>query len=296
MDDQDKKEEEKDDTKIIHFPELEKRDTVAKSLKAAREKREKEEHEAREKSAREQQRRANTYYSADTEKNPHPAMLRARSTLNDAKKSGAKEPFVNWDKVPPFTRVILGLIIVVHIAMAFLIDQSTRLELTYTFSLVPARFTGELPWEAVFFLTPITSLLIHGSWFHLGMNGAMMLITGVFFERQFGAKSTLMVFIACGIAGHLACIGLNPYAQSAIIGASGAINGLFALTFMLMIHQGMMGPVLQAEGPKRFIFLWLAIIVGVGLLSENISWQSHLGGFLCGIGIFYLWKQGKIKL
>jgi len=292
MDDQD---ENKNDTKIIHFPELEKRNTVAKSLKNARKKREKEERETREDFAREQQRRANIYYSEDTEKDPHPAMLRARNTLKDAKKSSAKEPFVNWEKVPPFTRVILGFIIIVHIAMAFL-DQSTRLELTYAFSFIPARFTGELPWETVFFLTPITSIMIHGGWFHLGMNAAMMLITGVFFERQFGAKSTFIVFIICGIAGHLACIGLNPYAQSAIIGASGAINGLFALTFMLMIHQGMMGPVLQAEGPKRFILLWLAIIVGVGLLSENISWQSHLGGFLCGIGIFYLWKKGKIKL
>lgn len=303
MDDQDKdtgKEETSDktkrDSKIIYFPEFEKRDEVAKSLKKSKEKREKEEREQREKHARAQQRRANTYYSEDTEKNPHPAMIRARDTLSGAKKGSVKEPFINWEKVPPFTRTIIALMLITHIVTALLIDESTRLEIQYSFSLIPARFTGELPWDPLFLLTPITSLLLHGGWFHVAMNSAMMLITGVFFERQFGAKSTLMVFIICGIAGHLACIGLNPYSQSAIIGASGAINGLFALTFMLMISQGMMGPVLQAQGPRRFILLWLAVIVGVGLLGENISWQSHLGGFLCGIAIFYLWQKGKIRL
>lgn len=286
----------KSDSKIIYFPDLDRRDDIAKSLKKAKEEREQKARLHNENIAKEQQKRANIYRSEYANKNPHPAIIRARNTLGDARKSTTKEPFINWQKIPIFTRAIIALMLLVHIGVTFLADDLTRLNIFFNFSLTPARFTGNVPWDMLYAFSPMTSLFLHSGWFHLGMNAVMMLITGVFFERQFGAKSTLIVFIVCGIAGHLGCIAINPYSEASVIGASGAINGLFALTFMLMIYQGLMGPILQTRGPGRFILLWLAIIISVGLLSENISWQSHLGGFLAGVAIFYLWKNKKIRL
>lgn len=269
------------DDKIIYFPELEKRQKI--KVKQARKDKEKQK----------KQKAADRYRRQDTETYGERA-----STLGRQAQGGRseKQAFINWDRIPIFTRTMFFMIVGVHVVLALFISQAEQLHVIAKYGFTPAFYTGVVPWNWSAAFAPFASLILHGSWAHLAVNSMMIIISGVFFERQFGARSAAAVFLICGFAGHLVYFAFDPFSVTPVVGASGAINGLFALTFMLMIEQGLMGPVLQKKGPVRFILLWLAMILLTGSLSANTSWQSHLGGFLSGVGLFYLWKFKKIKL
>ncbi len=261
-----------DNDKIIHFPKMKKR--VDKDAKKAKQSQ----------TALEDKYRAE-YRAA-----------RAKELSGAARKSaGGKTPFINWDKIPPFTRAAMGIFLLVQIILSFAISTSDKVAIIYYFGFVPAMYTGGVEWSWSALISPFTTLIIHSGWMHLGFNMVMMMAMGVFFEREFGAKRTAIFFLLSGMAGNAAYLLLDFGSTVPVIGASGAISGLFAVTFTLMIERGMLGPDLQKRGALPFILLWSTIIIALGLLSNDTSWQSHIGGFLGGVGIFHLWKKGVLR-
>ena len=112
-----------------------------------------------------------------------------------------KEPFFNFGLIPLFTRAVLLIFFIVQIGM-MLAPEELRTQIVYTFGFVPAYFTGVLkpfPYGAA--LSPITHIFIHGGWMHLAFNSVMAVSLGVFFEREFGTRRTIIFFFVCGIAG-----------------------------------------------------------------------------------------------
>lgn len=199
-------------------------------------------------------------------------------------------PFFNAGKIPLFTRIMIALFVAVHLPLYLLVDPVARYEIFTSWGFVPGAFTGKTPWAWHTLLTPLTHIFIHGSWMHLLLNGTMMLVMGMFTENVFGPRRMLFFFFVCGILGAAFYFLLNPFSAAPVIGASGGISGLFAMTFLLMRERGMMGPV-GRRGVWPFVLLWMAVIVGMGLLGGDIAWQAHLGGFLSGLGLFYLIKK-----
>ncbi len=271
-----------DDKKIIHFPKMDKR----KSLKKAKKHADKEDKKAR-----------NTRHALETKYRAEYRYAKTKEHSNAARNgaSGGKVPFINWDKIPPFTRWTMATFLIVHLIMSFAIDPADKISIIYYFGFVPAMYSGGVEWSWSALIAPFTTLIIHSSWMHLGFNMAMMLAMGVFFEREFGAKRIAIFFILCGIAGNLAYLLLDFGSTVPVIGASGAISGLFAVTFMIMIERGLMGAEMQKRGALPFILLWSTIIIALGLMSSDTSWQSHIGGFLSGAVIFNLWKKGIFR-
>lgn len=277
--------------KVIHFPELEDRARFE-------EKRKREEKHAlkeAEKARKEREKLEEEYRRQYKEDRMAQSRFQANMARTGASKNG-KTPFINWDKIPPFTRFALFLFVGLQIVFSFLLDDAQRFQTLHYFGFSPAFYTGELSWQWSAAIAPITSLLLHSGWMHLLFNGVMMLAMGVFFERQFGAKRTAVFFLLCGFAGHLTYLLFNPFETTPVIGASGAISGLFAVAILIMVEQGLVGPEAQRRGPFPFILLWVTLILFMGLIMPGTSWQSHLGGFLGGIGLFQLWKRGKIRL
>ena len=89
---------------IIHFPELEKRQKQA---------REKQKQEAK---AMKKQGNLEEEY---------------RRLYRMSRKTNAqdKKPFINWDKIPPFTRATVLVFILVHLVTAFILDETQRFTL-----------------------------------------------------------------------------------------------------------------------------------------------------------------------
>lgn len=274
-----------EDKNVIHFPELEKRQRAEKLKKKAAQK-------PKNTKNKDQERLENEY----REQYRKEQATKARMQTNMARNSAAgKQPFINWDKIPPFTRCAIALFFIIHLASTLLLDDAQRIELFMYFGFVPAYYTGAIDWSWSALIAPFTTMIIHGSWMHLLVNSVMMMAMGVFFERQFGARIALIFFIFCGMAGNLAYFILNPDTSAPVVGASGAISGLFAAALLMMNLSGMAGPQAQKRGPFPFILLWITIMISIGMISADTAWQSHLGGFLGGLGLFQLWRKGKVR-
>jgi membrane associated rhomboid family serine protease len=226
---------------------------------------------------------------------PTRAERKKREELRLRATAPKKEPFFNYGRIPLFTRLILLIFVVVQIGI-MLAPEELRTQIVYTFGFVPAYFTGVLkpfPYGAA--LSPITHIFIHGGWMHLAFNSVMAVSLGVFFEREFGTRRTIIFFFVCGIAGAIVYFALNPFSEIPVIGASGSVSGLFGALIMQLGKRGGLGH--KTRGPWPLVGFWIVFMILTGSLSGGgVAWQAHIGGFLAGIGLLYLMQKGKIRL
>lgn len=266
------------DQNILYFPDLEKR------RKEKQKDQKKQDADNAKKKALEEEYRAQ--YRAERA---------SKHSLSAQRSSNGSKSFINWDKVPIFTRIICATLIIIHIVISFILTDAQNMLTIYHFGFTPGVYTGQIPWDMRAIIAPFTSLFLHSGWMHLIFNLVMMIVMGVFFERDFGARRTAVFFVLCGLCGQLACMFISPFSTAPVIGASGAISGLFASAFILMTERGMLGPDAQKRGPLPFIMLWLCIMIGLGLISQDVSWPSHVGGFIGGIGVLHLWRKRILR-
>lgn len=197
--------------------------------------------------------------------------------------------------IPPFTKfTALGFIIIHLLTVLLPAEQYEWLILNLAF--IPARFTGTLEWNALAVLTPVTSLYLHLDFMHLAMNSFMMLIMGMFFETSFGARRSLLFFMICGLSGNLAFFLLNPGLIAPVMGASGAIDGFFAVFLIINWTRLPLPPHIRKRGYAPVMLFWIGLTLLSGFLFPGTAWEAHLGGLLTGWGILELWKRGKIHI
>ena len=119
----------------------------------------------------------------------------------------------------------------------------------------------------------VSSMFVHVSWIHLGMNMLSLWWIGVPVEARLGRTRYLLTYFTCGIAGSAASYAsLQPYGSS--LGASGAIFGLLGVLAVLAYRERLnMQPVITV------IVLNLAFSFSV----SGISWEAHVGGLVAGL-------------
>ena len=204
------------------------------------------------------------------------------------KKSKAnREPFFKFGNVPPFSKYLVAAIVAVHIVLSLLLDDSTYPQVLYFLGFIPGKYTGGFDWDLGALVSPLAHVLIHGSWMHLLFNAIMGLVLGMYFEKMFGTRSTVKFFIACSLAGALAFFIVHPFSPIPVVGASGAISGLFGALIYLTITQNAYHPMTQKfgkYGPWPILIFWGLFIVVPGLLmgGASMAWEAHLGGYICG--------------
>ena len=148
------------------------------------------------------------------------------------------------------------------------------------FGLTPVLFLRQ-PW------TVLTSMFLHGGWWHIFANMFTLYFFGTNLSRLVGERKFLLVYFAGGLLGGIFYILLEqPFTPA--VGASGAIFSIAgALTVM-------------APNVKVFIFpfpvpipLWVAVIGGFLVLSffPHVAWQAHLGGLIFGLIAGYSFRK-----
>lgn len=137
---------------------------------------------------------------------------------------------------------------------------------TGTLAYVPA-YTELQPWRVV------TTALVHAALpFHLLFNMLALFVVGRALEPLIGRGRFLALYLLSAIAGSLAVLLLgNPFGS--VIGASGAVFGLFA-AYIVIVRRlgGNVTPMLAIVG----INLVLGFFIG------GVSWQAHVGGLVGG--------------
>lgn len=162
----------------------------------------------------------------------------------------------------PATMSLLAVILVVYVGQWLSGGLATSLLLYW-----PPLTLSE-PWRM------LTALFVHSerSLFHILFNGYSLWVLGMVLERLLGARRFLALFFTAGVGGSLAVLWLAP--TQAVIGASGAIFGLFGALLVIQRNFG-------GTNPQLLIVLVLNLVLG--FVVPGISWQAHIGGLIVGI-------------
>lgn len=203
-----------------------------------------------------------------------------------------REPFIN---LPPLTKILVGAMIFIHVGLQLAAHLGLPQILMFAYdelSFIPARFSGVAPTHIWTYATPITYAFLHGGWLHLALNSLMLLALCAGYEKQEGASRTLCVFLSTSVFAIFLQFCFAPTSTIPIVGASGGISGLFgALIAMLYLtgRFGNQGSLLRAV----IVFILISVVIGLvgGPGGAMVAWIAHIGGFLSGIGLTFLWHR-----
>lgn len=125
----------------------------------------------------------------------------------------------------------------------------------------------------------ITSAFLHSQGFilHIVLNMYMLWIFGQALEPLLGRIRFLAVYLISAVGGSVGYLLLTPLIPEGgpvgVVGASGAIFGLFGAMLVVQRHR-------RAETKQ----LWVLIAINgvIGFMVPQIAWQAHLGGLIAG--------------
>jgi membrane associated rhomboid family serine protease len=169
---------------------------------------------------------------------------------------------------PLVTFLIIGLCALVYVLQWLVPDDGVYQELAYA----PA-FTDIEPWRM------LTSAFLHSQGFilHIVLNMYTLWIFGQALEPLLGRIRFLAVYLLSAIGGSVGFLLLTPVypvgGPVGVVGASGAIFGLFGAMLVVQRHRG---------GDTRQLWVLIAINGVIGFMVPQIAWQAHLGGLVTG--------------
>ena len=131
----------------------------------------------------------------------------------------------------------------------------------------------------------LTSVFLHGGILHLALNCYGFLFGSSYVQWVYGQRKYATIFFVSGICASLASI--LWYENSASVGASGAIFGLFGA------HTAMLMQKLLPDHVRKPMLSNMAFYLGINLvwgMQGGIDNAAHGGGYLSGflLGWFYL--------
>ncbi|MGH7925106.1 MAG: rhomboid family intramembrane serine protease [Candidatus Binatus sp.] len=148
-------------------------------------------------------------------------------------------------------------------------------------------------------MTTVTSMFVHGGFWHIAGNMLYLLIFGAAVEYRMGASRYLVFYFAAGIAGALATVWIAPASTVPVIGASGAIAGVLGAYF-IFYPRGRILTILPIfifiqfiEIPAViYLLFWFAVQLYAGLeeggragAMGGVAWWAHVGGFMFGVAL-----------
>ncbi|MCE0555824.1 rhomboid family intramembrane serine protease [Motilimonas sp. E26] len=189
---------------------------------------------------------------------------------------------VEYNIKPRNFPIVTVSLIVLNLCIFFVTLSGVIDEETLSKSLVmdPIYF-ADAPW------TLISYQFLHGSWLHILGNMYFLYVIGDNLEDALGKTTYLLLYLFFGIVGGLAFYAIHLGEMAPMVGASGAIAGLFGVYLMLFkkAKLSFMFIVYQARLPAWAYFLiWLGInVYGFVASSEGVAWSAHIGGFIAGL-------------
>jgi membrane associated rhomboid family serine protease len=150
-------------------------------------------------------------------------------------------------------------------------------------------------------------MFAHGSFFHVFLNcAALMALSGPLVARLGDPPLSwgryIYLYLGSGLAGAALFLALNH--SAAMLGASGAIFGIFGALARVHPHHGTLVPVkshrtwlLAKAFVRDHLFMFGVLVLSAFILgkSASIAWQAHLGGLLFGVfaASFFLEKRAQ---
>jgi membrane associated rhomboid family serine protease len=164
--------------------------------------------------------------------------------------------------------------------------------------------------EPINWLTPITSMFLHGSWGHIIGNSLFLWVFGNNIEDSMGPWRFLGFYLLCGLMAVGVHIATEPGSPVPTVGASGAISGIMGaylvlyprarvniLFFFLIFIRVVPVP---AWAALLWWFGW-QVVSGLPQLSSmrpdvsgGVAVWAHIGGFVAGVLLVKLFENSEL--
>jgi membrane associated rhomboid family serine protease len=172
---------------------------------------------------------------------------------------------------PVVTLALIGACVVV-----FLLQMVPGSDITRRFAFAPVLADVE-PWRF------LTSAFLHSTGFlpHIAFNMLVLYQVGPYLEERLGRLRFLALYLVSAAGGSVGFLALadptNPFSWNAgVVGASGAVFGLFGALVLVQRHLG---------GTSQGLLVMIGLNFFLGFVIPNVAWQGHLGGLLTGAAL-----------
>jgi membrane associated rhomboid family serine protease len=145
-------------------------------------------------------------------------------------------------------------------------------------------------------LSPLTSMFMHGSWFHIIGNMWFLWVFGNNIEDCMGRGRFVGFYLLCGLIAAAAQVLSSPASPIPMVGASGAISGVMGAYLVLfprvrvhtLIFLGIF--ITRVALPAWIMLLYWVFLQFLGTLPAlggadaggGVAFMAHLGGFFAG--------------
>jgi len=209
---------------------------------------------------------------------------------------------------PIVTYLVIGLCVG---AFFWQLGQDERAVL-YTYGMIPARLFGLWHLRSAYQVVPawttlVTSMFLHGGWFHLIGNMLFLWIFGNNIEDVLGHGRFLFFYLCCGVVAALTQAFSSYAAHVPMVGASGAIAGVLGAYLLLY------------PSANVHVFVWIVIffriinipawiLLGLWFAAQllsglarspgtpGVAFWAHVGGFVTGIIFVILLRPRSLAL
>ncbi|MBI4537579.1 MAG: rhomboid family intramembrane serine protease [candidate division NC10 bacterium] len=207
--------------------------------------------------------------------------------------------------LPVVTWCIIGINAYVFLK-SFLLGPWASQRVILYYGLIPCGLTGNCEVIGRAFsgeVTILTSMFVHGGFFHFAGNMLYLWIFGNNVEDSMGKVRFAVFYLLCGLAAALAQTVVNPASRIPMVGASGAISGVLGAYLLLfpdarvltLIPLGFFTQLVEI--PALIVLgFWILVQLFNGLLTFDfagggVAWFAHIGGFFGGMALIGLFKQ-----
>src|SRR5215207_4160030 len=185
--------------------------------------------------------------------------------------------------------------------------------------LIPGEFLGLVPQGATVpmgnqtvcmlgdeqtWFTPLTSMFLHGGWFHLIGNMWFLWVFGNNVEDSMGRIRYFFFYTICGLAAAASQTLVNPGSAIPMVGASGAISGVMGAYVVLYpkvrVHMlVILGIFITRIVVPAYLMLgyWFLLqLVGGGLATGEggVAFWAHAGGFVTGAVLISMFRDPEL--
>jgi membrane associated rhomboid family serine protease len=221
---------------------------------------------------------------------------------------------------PIVTLLLIGANVVFWVAVQGMGAEPNLSRSVCELGLIPGEFLGRLPDGSAVpmsrstvcviggersWFTPLTSMFLHGGWFHLIGNMWFLWVFGNNVEDSMGHLRYLSFYVLCGLAAAAAQTLVNPSSAIPMVGASGAISGVMGAYIVLYprvrVHMlVILGIFITRIVVPAYLMLgyWFLLqLVGGGLASGEgggVAFWAHAGGFVAGALLIHLFRDPEL--
>jgi membrane associated rhomboid family serine protease len=208
-------------------------------------------------------------------------------------------------KTFPFVNVsIIGVNFLIYFYQLIL-GQERVSDFVFRYALIPAKVTeGMMTGRGLAFsiLGFFTSMFIHLSFWHILGNMYFLWIFGDNVEDALGHFGYLLFYLFSGLmAGGIFYLSAR-FSDAPTIGASGAVAGVLGAYFILYPRARVLTfvPIFFIFELPALLFLgiWIIIqffyafsLIGYGDSSGMVAWWAHIGGFVSGAVLIFIFKK-----